>query len=89
MASQFSVNDRFQQADELALSHARLVSNTVQVVKWLIQNSRRRICHAGDAQNAYNRYAAPQSLPDRGHADKIGADCAHVAYLRRRLIARP
>src|SRR5712664_3172669 len=83
-----SRDDRFQQADELPF-HALCCLQHFQVVERLIQNSRRRICHAGDAEHANAAMPRGDHFRNRGHTHQIGADRAQIAYLRRRLIARP
>src|SRR5260370_443532 len=68
-----SRNDRFQQADELPF-HTFCCLQHFQMVERLIQNSRRRICHAGDPQHSNAALPRSNHFPNRGHTHKVCAD---------------
>src|SRR6266581_105979 len=81
-------NDCFQQADELPFDALGGLQH-FQMVERLIQDSRCRIRHAGDAQHANAAMPRGNHFGNRGHANEISADHAQVADLRRRFVTRP
>src|SRR5260370_36799948 len=53
----------------------------------MIQNYRRRVCHAGNAQHAKAAVPRGNHFGNRGHADEVRTDRAQVANFRGRFVA--
>ena len=81
------LDDRVQQRTELTLDSVRRFRH-FRMVQRLIQNARRHVRDAADAQHA--RAAVPRNddLRNRAHADRVCAQHAKHANLRRRFIGR-
>src|SRR5438552_2488773 len=83
-----SWNDRFQQANELALNALGSLQH-LDMVERLIEDSCGGIRYAGDTQHANAAVPRGDYFRNRGHADEVCANRVQVAYLGGRFVARP